>query len=513
MDQQTDEFTVTLLSNASTDIFPNNTVFDFTNVLARTLRFPPDENWRVCLQSISLTTASDDPRLMEERESIKRRAEVFTATFMRARQKLNDPDNRVILKESMRQLLKQSTEIFKDRIKLFNETNTLFVECEEIIPQFGNKRYLSSFFIPPQEKIKGEFITFEPQTEEYFNLLSPEINQFSIKIRNTDGDKIYRSVAQPSIAVLKFKKMKNIRKSYSINITNGAQDPCHFFTEFPTLLVQDGQQNPWEMAVNRISFIPLFKKYPSGTFTITIIKNADDYLQKFDIHTWDEYLSQKEKGQVHFQYDNNYTTVDLLHSIDEVIKSAAKKIGLVGKLEQDEDEYLSIKIIPSQDQVATNTLKEEEKDVPNNIYLVILPEELIYVLGFDNDGIYFNNGYGAIPSTYKKHLSTRRKINESFLVPQNLLLYCDGVNPSLVGNVYGKYLTNIPIPREEQSMLNLPYILYEPKHLEFHSLQGSDVNHILFRLLKTDGTAPEFLVENIQIFISVLLREKTHNIL
>ena len=49
------EFTVTLVSNASYDIFPNNTVFQFTNVLSQNLRFSQNEKWMVCLNSISVS--------------------------------------------------------------------------------------------------------------------------------------------------------------------------------------------------------------------------------------------------------------------------------------------------------------------------------------------------------------------------------------------------------------------------------------------------------------------------
>ena len=150
-------------------------------------------------------------------------------------------------------------------------------------------------------------------------------------------------------------------------------------------------------------------------------------------------------------------------------------------------------------------MTEDEKKKP---YLIILPEELIYVLGFDNPGIIFNNGYGAIPSNYGKQLTAKRKVNLNFLVPQNLLLYADCVQPSLVGNAYGKYLTNIPIPmKKTNSIFDLSYVIYEPKNLEFHPLHQSDVNHVLIQLLRTDGNQPEFMSNQVKIFISFLLRK------
>ena len=49
------EFFVTLLSNSNSIDFPSNNVFEFTNILSRELTFPPEEKWKVCLTSISLT--------------------------------------------------------------------------------------------------------------------------------------------------------------------------------------------------------------------------------------------------------------------------------------------------------------------------------------------------------------------------------------------------------------------------------------------------------------------------
>ena len=142
-------------------------------------------------------------------------------------------------------------------------------------------------------------------------------------------------------------------------------------------------------------------------------------------------------------------------------------------------------------------------------FIIILPEELIYVLGFDNDGITFKNGFGAIPTKSNKKIIGKRQINTNFLIPQNLLLYADCVVPSLVGNVYGSYLTNIPIPRVHTDPVDIPYTVYEPKNLEFHPLQRNQLDSVRMRLLKTDGNPPQFTVNNTQMFISLLIRHKT----
>ena len=187
-----------------------------------------------------------------------------------------------------------------------------------------------------------------------------------------------------------------------------------------------------------------------------------------------------------------------MHHYLKPLRQFLKKSNLTGKLSFNEVKQITINAAPE-------NITEEDKKKP---YLIILPEELFYVLGFDNPGIIFNNGYGAVPSNYGKQLTARRKVNLNCLVPQNLLLYADCVQPSLVGNAYGKYLTNVPIPmKKKNSIFDLSCVIYEPKKLEFHSLHQSDVNHVLIQLLRTDGNPPEFMSNEVKILISFLLRK------
>ena len=55
-------------------------------------------------------------------------------------------------------------------------------------------------------------------------------------------------------------------------------------------------------------------------------------------------------------------------------------------------------------------------------------------------------------------------------------------------------------------MLEIPYVTYEPKNLEFHPIIQTDVSHVKPQLLKTDGNAPEFLLNNIKMFVTFILR-------
>ena len=496
MQTHENEFTVTLVSNASTDIYPNNHVFNFTNVLAKTLVFPRNENWRVCLQSISLTNINDEPEFVAAEKRISNKTDEFEKSLKKIQSTLAHSPAEMIKATEI--LFRQSKKIIEDKLEIFNTVNALFIECDQIIPKYESQRILSSFIVPPTHS-KLEFYHYEPTHEEYFNLASTDINRFSIKILNANKEKILRTASQPTILVLKFKKMGENINSYSITVNNEDSPPEKFYAKLPMLDTLGNLNTDWEMAVSRVSFIPLLKKFPSGTYSINLITDVDDFVSQLTPQTWDKYLADKPHQSVNLRYNENFSAQTLLAPIGEAIESLFKKNGKIVDFEFNDSLYLMLK-------VKTDGMTEKEKNTP---YLLTMPEELIYVLGFDNEGIVFNNGYGALPCTYAKVLTARRQYNVNFLVPQNLLLYIDCVKPSLVGNAYGKYLTNIPVPiKTEKNIFDLSYVTYEPKNLEFHPLHQSTINRVLIQLLKVDGNPPEFVTDQIKIFISFLIRKK-----
>ena len=496
MHSEDNEFCVTLVSNASTDIYPNNHVFKFTNVLAKQLALPRHEKWRVCLQSISLTNTNDEPEFIASQRVIEEKIALYNTSINKAIKTLAHMPEK--LSKTINLLFGQTKGILEKKIELFNTTNSLFIECNQIIPKYGQAKILSSFIIPPT-CTDAQFYHYEPITEEYFDLANTDISQFDIKILNANKEKISRTASQPTIIVLKFKKMDNTLPSYSITIDNGNESPEKFYAKFPLLNTLETATR-WEIAVSRVSFIPLLKKFPSGGYSISLIKDTDDFLTELTTQTWDEYFSKKEKHTAFLNYSEYYTPATLLGPISEAISAISKKANLQSQMYLNVNDLVTI-IISSKETI------ESTKKKP---YLLVLPEELIYVLGFDNEGIIFNNGYGALPSYPGKKLTARRKVNINFLIPQNLLLYVDCVQPSLVGNAYGKYLTNIPIPIQNNSnetIFDLAYTVYEPKNLEFHPIQQNDINHVLIQLLKVDGKAPEFVTNQVKIFISFLIRK------
>ena len=192
--------------------------------------------------------------------------------------------------------------------------------------------------------------------------------------------------------------MAGERNSYTVNATNKNKLAANFHVKFPPLFIKDGEQNPWEIAVSRINFIPLFNPFPSGTITVSIVKGAKYFLQKFSTSTWEEYLKTKEVGEMSFEYDQRACYQTFITLMSTVINNACKKIVLKGEMKE----------IPVKKLISINISTTENNKEQDDTFLIILPEKLIYVLGFDSDGIEYRNGYGAIPSTIKKVKSEKK---------------------------------------------------------------------------------------------------------
>ena len=99
-------------------------------------------------------------------------------------------------------------------------------------------------------------------------------------------------------------------------------------------------------------------------------------------------------------------------------------------------------------------------------------------------------------------------MDPNFLVPSNLLIYCDAIEPSSIGNTFGSYLTNISIRKDITNQM----ITVEPKNLEYHTVTTGDLGNVRFQLFKTDGTPPNFKNKKHQkIFMSFIFRRRNEN--
>ena len=139
---------MTLVSNASYDIFPNNSVFQFTNVLSQNLHFSQNEKWMVCLNSISVSNIIEG--YTEAQRQIQKDEEIYSTQAVRSlrylRQKSNSESQKIIIYESLN---KNYLKLMQKKVDFFNGQNPVFVKCEEVKPREGGSKIIGSFNVPP----------------------------------------------------------------------------------------------------------------------------------------------------------------------------------------------------------------------------------------------------------------------------------------------------------------------------------------------------------------------------
>ena len=78
-----------------------------------------------------------------------------------------------------------------------------------------------------------------------------------------------------------------------------------------------------------------------------------------------------------------------------------------------------------------------------------------------------------------------------------------------MGTVKSFLAFNLFFSGNTKTITDVPFITFEPKNLEFHPLQTGDLSNVRFKLLRTDGTKPEFAMnETVKLFMSIQFRRK-----
>ena len=470
------EFYVTLLSNASHELYPGNTVTTFTNVLPKALTLPREEKWRVCLHHLALAASDqeafdkkEDKRLAQIEENADRQVEETASTTL------------------LNWYLSIGNQVRRDRGEMFMEKcckeGLLFVRSPNVT-SFTNSNVLSVTPIHPFSWKGDKTHVYEPETNAYFDLTSNYITELNVELANFRNEAWKYKTSQPTLLVLKFKSMFQDRNDFhTVRVTNeGFSSITDFRVALPDNLLRIGEQNPWEMALTQMSFVPNFHQFEKGRS----YKWSFGYAQK---GLW--VGKQAAEGWMEFPRDN--LTVNQLFKYLQDYFGTQELVPLTfGIRRVNKVTHLQI----------FNTTRYQKSPVALSI-----PWQLTYMLGLNGPKCEINAGNIRIDIDYLYPHLAGMPMDPNFLIPSNLLLYCDAIEPSSIGNTFGSYLTNISVKKESSNQM----ITLEPKNLEYHTVTTGDLGNVQFQLFQTDGTPPKFINENEQkIFMTFLFRRKNN---
>ena len=424
-----ESFCVSLLSNSSKDIYPGNTVYKFTNVLGKEINFPSNENWRVCVHSVCMSNIiiHENDRLLEKKRKAYKRLQRKTKN----KKDLHDSEYGRLMMEYDRTYLDISS-----------ERNVIFIESSVIRPKFGESQVMSIFQTPNYSPKNSPYCSYQPVTNEYFDLSSPCINEITVNIQNYKGHNLRTHVSQPTIIVLKFKKM-NISNNdyYTLRVESKENDdPSNFKVSLPEGLVGDGKQNPWEVALTKFIFSPAFQQFPEGTFQLSYydthdefksIMNGDKELEQNDLGAaerpiWDNYLKNDPHQTDEITFPEHASVETFMNWVRRIVKEVCKVVNDVPDLNRNDllqnallqnntntESLPKVIVTLSTDKRVTFKARES--------CCLYMPTELVYVLGFEGLTYSLEPGYEML--CLEKNVTTKanREIDVDFMVPQNFV--------------------------------------------------------------------------------------------
>lgn len=449
--QQPDD--IYLFSNSCTNIY-KNTLTNFTNDLPQTLQVPKNEQWQICIQYISFN-----------RKLIN-----------------NYQPNIINIQCSLLNSLRNQNQI----IGRFSYVPIQFPLLEQLLPQ--NIKNDISYYLQ-SETIE----TFEHNFEkpEYYDIITNDIQRINIKILDEKLNQIQLSMGHPTVIKLHLKKMYH--PSIILHIKSSDNDdlyPNNSNNDFkininpPLELLEQ-----WKVTINSIIFPNLFASFPQGaqriiiTFALTseirIEKTEEISLASNQLESKMKRVITTRKKIIHI-FEHEFlprTTQQILTVLNE------KLIPSYYHLELLENGHLSL--------IAND---EIEKRTKRNS-LIISPD-LAHILGLTKT---YKEDYIINLPINKKNVSFPRPLNPDINIPSHILIYCNFVKPTILGNI------NAPLIKvfgTENSSIH-SYVTKTFTQPHSFIVKESLLSTLHFEIRGIDGSKIKFLDKNSDIYLTL----------
>lgn len=535
-------FSVILASNSSTDIYPENSLTKFINVLPRQLQL--NSNWAVALQAISfdnklcnlppnitnfgknghfrLFNSKDqleNPILTIDFENIyydnsktiqniiKKQIPQEYLTYLNTT--IRNKKLHFIIKQSVLQIdenvfnwlklhvpnqtkvyynnltyieidaRKKDVVVVSNKIFFNNKPNFIKIKISEIKPCLSSKGMhqnisIIPYFPPTAEK---KLYYHEITLKEYFYLSTTNLHTLSVNILDDRTDKEPNlTPGQPTFLKLLFKKMSgppsflmrlNSNDSKNIFPENTAG---HFRAQLPHAVELDGVN--WEVALMSINF-------PSKISPKTYFKSKDFWFEITIPPTSD--VEMGEQVRITVEEDNIKTLENLVTVINEKI------VNSIGA------NIFSLFI-----DTATNIIKfQATKQV--NVEMSPLFALIIGDLQIPPNAANYQINFPETPQNFI--CSNFGDLNRC--LPNNILIYCDFIVPSIMGEKYLQILKFIPNFNEQSGK----YTTYQAQNLDFTRVSNNTLDTVKIELRDAAGNLIHFVDENLYSYVNLLFKK------
>lgn len=416
----------------------SNTTANFKTVLGTPLYLPHDENWRVCLSNLIISNQLQDKRKV-----------------------------------------------------------ALNVRTSLIQPEYNQEKVLSVHhtFSHGDEA----FSYYEPSKREYFSLGPSLISSIDIDITDSSGKTVILGFGQPTLIVLKFKRMEQKDFVVRFKSEEDPQGKASFFSgKVPPAFTTDPTKK-WEVSLNSIIYNGKFSHIPPSVSASPELQVL--YSKLPDIEE-SQNAEDNEIGQAEdFVSNNRKITVPLVGQKFNSTKMVFNKFkaaleALYFELPNKDDSYRLIKYV----RMFSRTIVFEV----NKTCIMRIPYAWAILVGSTKSP----DQFGFVEYQLKKGDTHEfeSNINYKAWVPNYMLLYANFIEYSPFGSSVVPVLRVIPL--EQQNKSNYSYRFYEPKKDEYHPVTFSQVQNVQFQLRTIDGRLIEFQREDVKVILSLKFRER-----
>ena len=444
MNTSTDkQFYITLHSEASPTLYPNNSACHFTNELENPIHLDYAKKWRVCLQYISFGKAI---------------------------------------------------------------SGVINVECSGIDTEH-NITSLSTFTLNDNQE-------YYPEGNEYFDVVSHSVlSQITISLTDKDNKPLTHCAS--TLLRLKFKSMsRDYYEFQTLRVESPADsNPADFSVSLPSVLNEDGKQNPWDIALTRVNVQPgALVQFPNlpETMTITLMHDMprEEFLQTKE--AWAELVHLPENFWFIPRYQHfmgNFSTKPLT---EKPVTKQELLDFLNDKILQLRNEKIPLSQMKNLDHRKTKFVNYEGDRTHLSSYFenmgISLPKGLLLALGYTNmweDVVHKDHGvigwFESFDNSKSASASQMQVHQEGY---KSIMLQTNCVDRSYIGSSSKAFLTTFLMDCSKE------YQTIEPKNLEFHQAVNTDFSNVNFKLIDQAHDRPIKLEKPCKTSISLLLRRK-----
>jgi len=530
-----DEMHVTLISNAINS-HPENTLYNFRNVLAVPMNLPINDTWLVGLLSIGISnklTYSEDKIRKNVKEvfddKTKQKMENEPNEFLehsfseeRLHPKINEQMDQLLIAQSEYKDALRGKQIFKAiyvgfGLKKINARESpVFIELEQVSDkQCGGK---AIGFLT----LKKNFVQHTPPVKTYFPLENNYLSCLELRVKDVDGNILAGIPSHPTIANLSLKKKKRGKSSNNMYeyhtccvYSTAEESPSDFHVSLPNFLSEMGINNEWEMALIKSSTPHRFVDVPPELYLEIVERHHSDLERTIYDMTVEEIQDLTKKSKANENYLQVTKKINMKHNLNKA-DWIELLIDLFGDMEEDQHALANNNlhhyyISEKKGRIEITSAKQLIITMPNYLALALGLQEQVVLLDANFCCLELQDTKKGEEMIKPGKISPSQQKDPAFKTKYEVYANC--ITPSLVGNSYGQYLTNIALDRSESF-----YSEYSSIHPEYHKLNTNKVNRVRFKLYLIDGREPQYehadlprAIEKYRTHLMLSLRRKIKN--